>query len=133
MTSETDEALIQQVGERALQIYADESNGYARAVTVSTRFAIAAAPATVMRLAAWLAFDCVLPLGPMFIEKILGALDGPLEDLENSRAFKFMSAHCRAASSSSATPSRRTSRTRAGTSKAWCPSTASARRQSSRR
>ena len=34
VTSETDEALIQQVGERALQIYADESNGYARAVMV---------------------------------------------------------------------------------------------------
>ena len=32
-----------------------------------------------MRLAAWLAVDCVLPLGPDFIQKILEALDGPLE------------------------------------------------------
>lgn len=162
VTGETDEALIQQVGERALQLYADESNGYARAVMVyrgidsASTVAGAAAMANLagqrfeilsfltdvtpkpettqaidagvkmagelvafaltnglpgdsvgdfvsamasyakeerMRLAAWLAFDCVLPLGPAFIEKILGALDGPLEDLENSRAYKFVSEH----------------------------------------
>ena len=34
VTSETDEAIIQQVGERAMQLYADESNGYQRAVMV---------------------------------------------------------------------------------------------------
>ena len=34
VTGETDEALIQKVGERALQLYADPSNGYARAVMV---------------------------------------------------------------------------------------------------
>jgi hypothetical protein len=46
-----------------------------------------------MRLAAWLAIDCVLPLGPDFIQKILEALDGPLEDIENNRVFRFVSEH----------------------------------------
>jgi hypothetical protein len=162
VTGETDDGLIQQVGERALQLYADESNGYARAVSVyrgidsaSTVAGVAAManlagqrfeilsfltdvtpkPDTTqaidagikfagelvafaltngipgdsvgdfvsalasygkeekMRLAAWLAVDCVLPLGPYFIQKILEALDGPLEDIENSRVFKFVSEH----------------------------------------
>ena len=162
VTGETDDALIQQVGERAMQLYADESNGYQRAVSVyrgidsaSTVAGVAAManlagqrfeilsfltdvtpkPDTTqaidagikfagelvafaltngipgdsvgdfvsalanygreekMRIAAWLAVDCVLPLGPDFIQKILEALDGPLEDIENSRVFKFVSEH----------------------------------------
>jgi hypothetical protein len=46
-----------------------------------------------MRLAAWLAIDCVLPLGPDFIQKILGALDGPLESIQENRVFRFVSEH----------------------------------------
>ncbi len=46
-----------------------------------------------MRIAAWLAIDCVLPLGPDFITKILGALDGPLETISENRVFKFVSGH----------------------------------------
>jgi len=46
-----------------------------------------------IRLASWLAIDCVLPLGPDFVLKILEALDGPLERLQESRAFQFVSAH----------------------------------------
>lgn len=162
VTGETDDALIQQVGERAMQLYADESNGYQRAVSVyrgidsASTVAGAAAMANLagqrfeilsfltdvtpkpdttqaidagiklagelvafaltngipgdsvgdfvsalanygkeekMRLAAWLAIDCVLPLGPDFLQKILEALDGPLEDIENNRVFKFVSEH----------------------------------------
>jgi hypothetical protein len=162
VTGETDEALIQQVGERALQIYADAGNGYQRAISVykgidsastvagaasianlaGQRFEILSFLTNVtpkpdttqsidagikfagelvaftltngipgdsvgdfvsalgnygkeerMRVAAWLAIDCVLPLGPDFIDKILGALDGPLENIENNRVFKFVSAH----------------------------------------
>lgn len=33
-TGETDEGLVQQVGERAIQLFADENNGYQRAVSV---------------------------------------------------------------------------------------------------
>ncbi len=162
VTGETDEAIIQQVGERAMQLFADESTGYQRAISVfkgidsaSTVAGVAAlasmagqrfeilsflsdvtpkpdttqaidagvklagelvaftltnglpgdsvsdfAAALVnygkeekIRLASWLAIDCVLPLGPDFILKILEALDGPLESLEQSRAFQFVSAH----------------------------------------
>jgi hypothetical protein len=162
VTAETDDAIIQQVGERAIQLFADESNGYQRAVTVykgidsaSTVAGVAAfasmagerfeilsflsdvtpkpdttqaidagikfagelvaftltnglpgdsvgdfASALVnygkeekMRLAAWLAIDCVLPLGPDFIQKILEALDGPLENIQENRVFKFVSEH----------------------------------------
>jgi hypothetical protein len=162
VTGETDEALIQQVGERALQLYADESTGYQRAVSVyrgidsASTVAGAAAMANLagqrfeilsfltdvtpkpdttqaidagikfagelvaftltngipgdsvgdfvtalasygkeekMRLAAWLAIDCVLPLGPDFLQKILEALDGPLEQIEGNRVFKFVSEH----------------------------------------
>lgn len=46
-----------------------------------------------MRLAAWLAIDCVLPLGPDFVAKILEALEGPIERLQESRAFAFVAAH----------------------------------------
>jgi len=162
VTSETDDAIIQQVGERAMQLYADESNGYQRAVTVyrgidsaSTVAGVAALasmagqrfeilsflndvtpkPDTTqaidaaikfagelvaftltnglpgdsvgdfvsslvnygkeekMRIAAWLAIDCVLPLGPDFIQKILEALDGPLEGIQDNRVFQFVSQH----------------------------------------
>ena len=162
VTGESDQAIIQQVGERALQLWSDESTGYQRAVSVykgidsaSTVAGVAAlasmagqkfeilsflsdvtpkpdttqaidagvklagelvaftltnglpgdsvsdfAAALVnygkeekIRLAAWLAIDCVLPLGPDFILKILEALDGPLESLQESRAFQFVSAH----------------------------------------
>jgi hypothetical protein len=162
VTGETDDALIQQVGERAIQLYADESTGYQKAVSVfrgidsASTVAGAAAMANLagqrfeilsfltdvtpkpdttqaidagiklagelvgftltnglpgdsvgdfvsalvnygkeekMRLAAWLAIDCVLPLGPDFIQKILGALDGPLETIQDSRVFRFVSAH----------------------------------------
>jgi len=162
VTGESDEAIIQQVGERAMQLFADESTGYQRAISVfegidsaSTVAGVAAlasmagqrfeilsflsdvtpkpdttqaidagvklagelvaftltnglpgdsvsdfAAALVnygkeekIRLASWLAIDCVLPLGPDFILKILEALDGPLESLQESRAFQFVSAH----------------------------------------
>lgn len=162
VTGETDESLIQQVGERALALYADESNGYQRAVTVfkgvdsastvagltalanmaSERFEILSFLGDVtpkadttqavdaglklaselvgftltnglpgdsvgdfcsalvnygkeekMRLAAWLAIDCVLPLGPDFVQKIMDALQGPLESIENNRIFQFVSSH----------------------------------------
>jgi len=162
VTGESDEAIIQQVGERAMQLFADESTGYDRAISVfkgidsaSTVAGVAAlasmagqrfeilsflsdvtpkpdttqaidagvklagelvaftltnglpgdsvsdfAAALVnygkeekIRLASWLAIDCVLPLGPDFILKILEALDGPLESLQESRAFQFVSAH----------------------------------------
>jgi len=162
VTGESDDAIIQAVGEKALAIYADESNGYARAVSVfrgidsastvaglatlanmaSQQFEILSflgdvtpKPDTTqaidaglklaaelvgftlcnglpgdsvgdfasallsygkeekMRLAAWLAIDCVLPLGPAFLEKITEALQGPLETLEQSRIFQFVSSH----------------------------------------
>lgn len=162
VTGETDEALIQQVGERALQLYADDSTGYHRAVQVyrgidsASTVAGAAAMANLagqrfeilsfltdvtpkadttqaidagikfagelvgftlcnglpgdsvgdfvtslanygkeerMRLAAWLAVDCILPLGPDFITKVLEALDGPLESIQENRVFKFVSEH----------------------------------------
>jgi hypothetical protein len=162
VTGESDESLIQQVGERALAVYADESNGYQRAVTVfkgvdsastvagitalasmaSERFEILSflgdvtpKPDTTqaidaglklaaelvgftltnglpgdsvgdfcsalvnygkeekMRLASWLAVDCVLPLGPEFVTKITEALEGPLERLQESRIFQFVSGH----------------------------------------
>lgn len=162
VTGESDDAIIQAVGEKALAIYADESNGYARAVTVfrgidsastvagitalasmaSQQFEILSflgdvtpkpdttqaidaglklaaelvaftlcnglpgdsvgdfASALVnygkeekMRLAAWLAIDCVLPLGPAFLDKITDALQGPLESVQENRIFQFVSSH----------------------------------------
>lgn len=162
VTGETDDSLIQQIGERALALYADESNGYQRAVTVfrgvdsaSTVAGVAALasmasqqfeilsflgdvtpkPDTTqaldaglklaaelvgftltnglpgdsvgdfcsaivnygkeekMRLASWLAVDCVLPLGPDFIAKITEALEGPLESLQENRIYQFVASH----------------------------------------
>lgn len=162
VTGESDEGLVQAVGEAALGLYADESNGYQRAVSVykgidsASTVAGAAAFANMagqrfeilsfltdvtpkpdttqaidaavklggelvgftlvngfpgdsvgdfvsalgaygkeekMRLAAWLALDCILPLGPDFVAKLLEALDGPLESIAESRAFRFVSEH----------------------------------------
>ena len=162
VTGESDDAIIQQVGERAIALFADESNGYQRAVTVyksvdsaSTVAGVAALaslagnrfdvlsflsdvtpkPDTTqaidaglklgaelvtfaltngipgdsvgdfvgalanygkeekMRLCAWLAFDCVLPLGPAFLDKILAALEGPAEQLEQSKTYRFIAEH----------------------------------------
>ncbi|MBS2012735.1 MAG: hypothetical protein JST00_07610 [Deltaproteobacteria bacterium] len=162
VTGESDESLIQAVGEGAIALYANEENGYQRAVQVykgidsASTVAGAAALANMagqrfeilsfltdvtpkpdttqaidaglklagelaaftltnglpgdgvgdfagalaaygkeekMRLAAWLAIDCVLPLGPDFIQKILDAFDGPLESIQNSRVYQFVSTH----------------------------------------
>lgn len=161
-SGESDDALVQQIGERAIALYADENNGYQRAVTVfkgvdsastvagiaeianiaSQKFHILSflgdvtpkpdttqaidaglklaaelvaftlvngipgdsvsdfvgalgsyAKEEKIRLAAWLAFDCVLPLGPDFLEKVLEALDGPLERLQESHVYRFISEH----------------------------------------
>jgi hypothetical protein len=142
VTGESDQALIQQVGEKAIALYADPKNGYQRAVTmyqlVNKESGLAGAatmaakmgeggglmsifskltpkPETTqaidavcklgaefgafvacngipgdgvadfvravtsyakdekMRLAAFVAFDCVLPLGPTFLDKLSGA------------------------------------------------------------
>lgn len=162
VTGESDGSIIQQVGERAIALYADEGNGYQRAVTVyksvdsaSTVAGFAALASVVgqrfdvlsflsdvtpkpdttqaidaglklgaelvaftltngipgdsvgdfvgalaaygkeekMRVCAWLAFDCVLPLGPAFLDKIVSALDGPTDQLEESRTYRFLSEH----------------------------------------
>lgn len=148
VTGETDQALIQQVGEKAIALYADSNNGYQRAVTlyqlVNKESGIAGAatlaakvgeggglfsmlssltpkPETTqaidavcklgaefgafvscngipgdgvadfvkaignyaheekVRLAAFVAFDCVLPLGPTFLDKLTGAIKGVTE------------------------------------------------------
>lgn len=142
VTGETDSALIQQVGEKAIALFADPQNGYQRAATlfrlVNKESGIAGAAALAaklgeggglmsvfskltpkpettqaidavcklgaelgafvacngipgdgvadfaravgsyakeekMRLAAFVAFDCVLPLGPSFVEKLTAA------------------------------------------------------------
>jgi len=141
-TGESDEDLIQQVGERAIQLYTDAENGYQRAVwcfqkadsvdkgvvaasalnligqkfdlqfiqnitpqpetaqaidaavkfgvelatfrlvnglpgdgiAELTRAITSYAKDDAIRLAAFVAFDCVLPLGPNFLDKISGAL-----------------------------------------------------------
>ncbi len=46
----------------------------------------------VMRVAAWVSFDCVLPLGPDFLDKILGKLqNASLDTLTNNRVFQKIS------------------------------------------
>ena len=40
-----------------------------------------------MRVAAWVAFDCVLPLGPDYLAKLLQALDHALDSLKSSSLF----------------------------------------------
>ena len=156
VTGETDESLVQAVGERAIALYADESNGYQRAVSIyrliddtgslagvaalanktgesfewlsflesvtpkpDTTQAIDAAIKLVgelaafcyssgipgdsvgdfasslanaakedaIRVAAWLAFDGLIPLGPDFLARVVGFVDGATDDLfgENGR------------------------------------------------
>lgn len=149
VTGETDQGIIQAVGERAITLYHDESQGYQRAVWLyqsidsvdklagtaaiankvgdafsflgfldkitpeaDTTQAIDAgikfaaelgafcstngipgdsvgdfvgalssyAADDIMRIAAWLSFDCLLPLGPDFIAKILEKIDGAADD-----------------------------------------------------
>ncbi|MBP9113772.1 MAG: hypothetical protein KBF88_13250 [Polyangiaceae bacterium] len=160
VTGEEDQELLQKVGDRAIELYIDPSNGYQRAVTVfkgvdsigtaagalsilhglGARFdglsflkdmgpkdssaqavdagmKFAAEFATFclcngipgdgvgdfvssfvnnakedkMRLTAWLAFDCVLPLGPDALAKIIGAVEGFADDHmgQNSLFQKF--------------------------------------------
>ena len=160
-TGESDEGIIQQVGERAIALFADENNGYQRAVSVfrgvdsASTVAGAAAMANLlgqqfdvlsfmtdvtpkpdttqaidaalklgaeltaftlvnglpgdsvgdfvsslanygkeekMRFAAWLAFDCIVPLGPDFLNLILGAIESvSLDELADNRVFRFVS------------------------------------------
>jgi hypothetical protein len=153
VTDETDQDVIQQVGERAMALYANEDNGYQRAVTIfkmvdsgatmagvtslaaklaedvswleflgkvtpkpetsqsvdaALKFAaeigtfcctnglpgdsigdfVSALTAyekeDVMRLASWVCFDCVLPLGPDFVLKIGDALSNAMDKIEES-------------------------------------------------
>jgi hypothetical protein len=163
VTGEEDAAVIQQVGERAIALHADATQGYQRAITVfkgvdhtstaagltaiasmvSERFDlfgslkdVAPKPDTVqaidagvklaaelaafcltngipgdsigdfassiasygkderMRMTAWLAFDCLIPLGPDFLAKITDALAGlDLDSLSNHRVFRFVADH----------------------------------------
>lgn len=46
-----------------------------------------------MRLAAWVAFDCILPLGPDYLAKLLGALDGGIDRLRESTLFSKIEQH----------------------------------------
>ncbi|CAN5561522.1 hypothetical protein BH09MYX1_BH09MYX1_42200 [soil metagenome] len=161
-TGESDEALLQQVGEKAFKIWFDESTGYQRAVTIyqlvdaeskiagaaaltsmaSQRFQVlefmkdlAPKPDTVqaidagvkfvaelaaftsmrglpgdsigdfaaslahctkedsMRLAAWLAFDCVLPLGPDFLKKLLDGIEGGADKLAKHSVFQKLAGY----------------------------------------
>ena len=162
VTGETDDSLIQTVGERAVMLYNDESLGYQRAVQIynlvddtggvsgvlsfaskaaedlewlsfldkvtpksETTQAIDAGVKLVaelsafcltnglpgdsvgdfvqalgaygkeekMRLISWLAFDCVLPLGPEFLNSVLGYLENLADKYlgENSRFAKIAS------------------------------------------
>lgn len=144
VTGESDQALIQQVGEKAIALYADPKNGYQRAVTLfklanheaglagaatlaakvgeggglfSVLASLTPKPETTqaidavcklgaefgafvacngipgdgvadfvkavgsyakeekIRLASFVAFDCVLPLGPTFLDKLTGAVN----------------------------------------------------------
>jgi hypothetical protein len=154
VTGETDEALIQQIGAKALELYADEANGYQRALSIYRavdKASMAAGMATLaakagegggffgnilatltpkaettqaldavaklvaelaafcslnglpgdsvgdfakaliaaekedkMRLASWVVCDCMLPLGPDFVQKLSGAIDSAA----NSSAFQ---------------------------------------------
>jgi len=163
VTGEEDQALIQQVGERAMALWNDPAQGYQRAVTVyrgvdhvatgaglASVFSMVAdrvelfekvrdvtpKPDTVqavdaavklaaelaaftlvngipgdsigdfsksvaeygkderMRMVAWLAFDCIIPLGPDFFAKILDALHKvDLDALSNHSVFRFVADH----------------------------------------
>ncbi len=153
VTGEDDQALIQQVGERAIALYADASNGYQRAVSLyklvdsgSTMAGVTALAGKLaedvswlqflgsvtpksettqsidaalkfaaeigafccsngipgdsvgefvsaltayekedkVRFAAWIALDCVLPLGPEFFSLLTSSLSGAMDKLEAS-------------------------------------------------
>ena len=157
-TGESDQGVIQQVGEKAIEIYSDPSNGYQRAVWVfqavdsldkmagaasfankigekwsalkvlekitpksdtvqaidaSLKFAaelttfclinglpgdsigdfssslLNAAKEDIIRVAAFLTFDCVIPLGPDFLSKITDTIESVSEsDFANNGLFK---------------------------------------------
>ena len=156
-TGETDDALLQQIGEKGFKLWFDESTGYQRAVTIfklvdseskvaggatlasmaSSRFQIldflkdvAPKPDVIqgidagvkfvaelaafcsirglpgdsvgdfatslaqltkedsMRFAAWLAFDCIIPLGPDFLRKITDAIDGGADKMADHALFQ---------------------------------------------
>jgi hypothetical protein len=161
VTGDPDEGLIQQVGERAIQLWFDENQGYQRAVSIfqlvdsgstvagaaalanmiGSRFEILGFLADItpkpdttqaidasvkfaaelaafcyvngipgdsvgdfasslttygkeelMRIAAWLSFDCVLPLGPDFLQKLLDGLRWAGEsDLWDNALFRKIS------------------------------------------
>jgi hypothetical protein len=158
VTGESDQGVIQAVGEKAIEIYSDPSNGYQRAVWVfqavdsvdklagtaafahkigerwsvlkvlekvtpkpdtvqaidaSLKFAaelttfclvnglpgdsfgdfasslLNAAKEDIMRVAAFLTFDCVIPLGPDFLSKLLDTIEAASEsDFANNSLFK---------------------------------------------
>jgi hypothetical protein len=47
-----------------------------------------------MRLAAWLSLDCVLPLGPDFLSKLMGRVQEISEgELMDNRLFRFVADH----------------------------------------
>jgi hypothetical protein len=163
VTGEDDAGIIQQVGERAIALFSDETQGYQRAVTVfrgvdhtstaagltvlasmvNERFnlfeslsEVTPKPDTVqavdagvklaaelaafcltngipgdsigdfansvvsygkeerMRMTAWLAFDCLIPLGPDFLAKTMDAIKNvDLDTLSSHRVFKFVAEH----------------------------------------
>lgn len=163
VTGEADPSLIQQIGERAIALYADTEQGYQRAVAVyqgvdhtstaagltvvatmlNDRFSLVESlkditpkPDTVqavdagvklaaeliafcltnglpgdsvsdfasavinygkeerIRMTAWLAFDCLIPLGPDFLGKMLDGFGGlDLDSLQNHRVFRFVADH----------------------------------------
>jgi hypothetical protein len=160
VTGESDQGVIQSVGEKAIEIYSDPSNGYQRAVWVfqtvdsvdklagaatfankigekwdvfgllekvtpkadttqsidaALKFAaelttfclingipgdsigdfasslVNAAKEDVMRIAAFLTFDCVIPLGPDFLSKVMGMMHSISEgELSNNSLFKAL-------------------------------------------
>ena len=161
VTGEEDQGVIQSVGERAMALYADEANGYQRAVSIykladnggamagvtslaaklaedvswleflgkvtpkpetsqaidaSLKLAaelgafcssnglpgdsvsdfaaalVSAEKEELMRMTAWVCFDCMLPLGPDFLIKIGDALDNAMDKLEESPLFQRVSA-----------------------------------------
>ncbi len=46
-----------------------------------------------MRMASWLALDCVLPLGPEFFASVRNALTGAIETIEESALYKRIGEH----------------------------------------
>ena len=162
VTGETDEALIQQIGAKALELFADDANGYQRALSIYRavdKASMAAGMATLaakagegggffgnilatltpkaettqaldavaklvaeltafcainglpgdsvadfakalvvaekedkMRLAAWVVCDCMLPLGPDFVQKLSGAIDSAADSSLFKTAMQWLPA-----------------------------------------